>query len=137
MVDGKVTAKPFLRWAGSKRKQVSRLREFWSPTYRRYIEPFAGSSCLFFALQPERAILSDNNQELIDTYHSVQQSPEEIYDAVLRIPRTKAKYEQMRAESPTNLRRVQRAVRFIFLNRNCFNGIYRTNLHGKFNVPFA
>ena len=130
-------AKPFLRWAGSKRKQISRLRLFWRPTYARYIEPFAGSCSLFFALGPERAILADKNSELIETYSAVREHSQEVYDRVIAIPRTQETYYALRAQRPPTLTRLERAVRFIYLNRNCFNGIFRTNTHGEFNVPFA
>src|SRR4030042_6017567 len=131
------SAKPFLRWAGSKKKQIPRLSLFWSPTYSRYIEPFAGSCSLFFALSPDDAILGDKNAELIEMYSTVRDRSEEIYNRIVAIPRTRDMYYTLRAQSPATLTRVERAVRFIYLNRNCFNGIFRTNTHGAFNVPFA
>ena len=130
-------AKPFLRWAGSKRKQIPRLRQFWRPDHIRYVEPFAGSACLFFDIQPDKAVLADKNAELIETYEVVRDYPEDVYDRVAALPRTKSTYYSQRSHSPANLTRVERAVRFIYLNRNCFNGIYRTNVRGAFNVPFA
>jgi DNA adenine methylase len=130
-------AKPFLRWAGSKKKQISRLSLFWHPNYTRYVEPFAGSCSLFFALSPQEAILGDKNAELIDMYSTVRDHSEDIYDRVAAIPRTRDTYYKMRSQCPENLLQVERAVRFIYLNRNCFNGIFRTNARGQFNVPFA
>jgi len=129
--------KPFLRWAGSKRKQIPRLREFWSADYKRYVEPFAGSACFFFSLHPEKALLADKNADLIETYQLVRHDPSRVYDRVAAIPRTKKRYYLERAREPSELTPMQRAVRFIYLNRNCFNGIYRTNRCGQFNVPFA
>jgi len=129
--------KPFLRWAGSKRKQIPRLREFWSADYDRYVEPFAGSACLFFSLCPEKALLADKNADLIETFELVRDDPSRVYDRVVAIPRTKERYYLERARNPAKLTPIQRAVRFIYLNRNCFNGIYRTNRSGQFNVPFA
>ncbi len=138
MVTGSPTIpKPFLRWAGSKRKQIPRLREFWSTDYDRYVEPFAGSACFFFSLRPEKALLADKNADLIETYELVRDKPGRVYDRVIAIPRTKERYYLERARDPARLTPIQRAVRFIYLNRNCFNGIYRTNLSGQFNVPFA
>lgn len=130
-------AKPFLRWAGSKRKQISRLRPFWRPTYARYVEPFAGSCSLFFALAPREAILADKNAELIETYSTVREEAGDIYDRVAAIPRTQDVYYHLRGQCPATLTRTERAIRFIYLNRNCFNGIFRTNSRGDFNVPFA
>ena len=130
-------AKPFLRWAGSKRKQVKRLRVFWNNGFTRYVEPFAGSACLYLDINPSFALLADKNSQLIGTYEEVRRSPEAIYDAVTAIPRTPKAYYSSRSELPENLSPFERAVRFIYLNRNCFNGIYRTNRNGQFNVPFA
>lgn len=132
-----VIHKPFLRWAGSKRKQIPRLREFWNADYDRYVEPFAGSACFFFSLCPKNALLADKNAALIETFELVRDHPSRVYDGVVAIPRTKQRYYLERARNPTKLTPIQRTVRFIYLNRNCFNGIYRTNRSGQFNVPFA
>ncbi len=129
--------KPFLRWAGSKRKQIPRLREFWSADYERYVEPFAGSACFFFSLCPEKALLADKNADLIGAFECVRDDPSRLYDCVVAIPRTKERYYVERARNPATLTPTQCAARFIYLNRNCFNGIYRTNRSGQFNVPFA
>jgi DNA adenine methylase len=130
-----VRPKSFLRWAGSKRSLIPKLAAFWSQDYARYIEPFAGSSSLFFALQPRQAILSDINADLIATYEAVRQWPEKLYSAVISTPKDTATYYHVRSQNPRSPFR--RAVRFIYLNRNCFNGIYRTNALGRFNVPIA
>ena len=132
-----MVVKPFLRWAGSKRKQVPTLARFWNSKYPRYVEPFAGSACLFFSLQPQDALLSDKNAELIDAYEIIRQHPTEIYRKLQRLKRCRETYYRLRKHDPSDLREIDRAVRFLFLNRNCFNGIYRTNLQGGFNVPFS
>lgn len=129
--------KPFLRWAGSKRKQVSRLGAFWRPDHKRYIEPFAGSACLFFELSPPSAVLGDANRELIEVYRVVRDEPERIYRRLCRIQRDLPTYIRWRKMKPSALDRESRAVRFLYLNRNCFNGIYRTNTDGHFNVPMG
>ena len=131
------TTRPFLRWAGSKRALLPRLASYWGPQYGRYVEPFAGSASLFFALRPDRALLSDINGDLIDTFIAVRDNPREVYDEVTRIPRGKRSYLRVRALGPETLCRSKRAARFIFLNRHCFNGLYRTNSAGHFNVPFG
>jgi DNA adenine methylase len=130
-------AKPFLRWAGSKRKQLARLVTFWSATHLRYVEPFAGSACLFFELAPRAAILGDNNRALIDLYRVVRDNPERIYHRFSRIQRDADTYYRWRKKNPRTLDTESRAVRFLYLNRNCFNGIYRTNKAGEFNVPMG
>jgi DNA adenine methylase len=130
--------KPFLRWAGSKRKLLARLKAYWRPTHhQRYIEPFAGSACLFFELRPPAAILGDSNRELIDLYRAVKADPQPLFDRLVRIPRNADTYYRWRAKDPAATDRTTRALRFLYLNRNCFNGIYRTNTAGRFNVPFG
>lgn len=133
----KIKGKPFLRWAGSKRKQLSRLAAFWSTGHSRYVEPFAGSACLFFELAPQAAVLGDKNRELIELYRVVQDEPKRLYDRLCRIRRNLKSYLCWRDLEPKQLDRETRALRFLYLNRNCFNGIYRTNSEGKFNVPMG
>lgn len=128
---------PVLRWAGSKRKILPILSEYWSGSYARYVEPFAGSASLFFGLQPDRAVLGDINRELIDTYKVLRDCPDDIYRALTRLKRSPETYYALRKQDPANMELFRRAVRFIYLNRNCFNGIYRTNTMGQFNVPYA
>lgn len=128
---------PFLRWAGSKRKQVTRLALFWFPNHKRYVEPFAGSACLFFEIAPKVAVLGDSNEELIEVYRVVRDEPERLYRRLCRIGRDPATYLRWRYLKPETLDRETRALRFLYLNRNCFNGIYRTNLRGEFNVPMG
>lgn len=130
-------ARPFLRWAGSKRKMVNRLRLFWQSSHHRYVEPFAGSACLFFELGPEAAVLGDNNSSLIETYHVVRDHPERLFRRLAHIRRDSGTYYRWRSMSPDRLDIETRALRFLYLNRNCFNGIYRTNTQGDFNVPFG
>jgi len=128
---------PIFRWAGSKRKVLPILASFWSPNYRRYLEPFAGSAALFFKLQPEHAVLSDINEDLISTYEVIRDQPDDVHRAVSRIRQSETEYYKVRARNTSRLSAFNRAVRFVYLNRHCFNGIYRTNTLGKFNVPYA
>jgi DNA adenine methylase len=114
-----------------------RLAPFWSSNHERYVEPFAGSACLFFALAPKAAVLGDSNKELMDTYRVVRDEPERLYKRLCRIRRDLATYRRWREIKPECLDRETRALRFLYLNRNCFNGIYRTNLKGEFNVPMG
>lgn len=129
-------ASPFLRWAGSKRQHVPFLRQYWyAAQHRRYIEPFAGSAALFFALAPPCAVLGDLNGELIQTYRALRRNPEAVHRKLARFAKGKAAYYRLRAmrrEDATWL-----AARFIYLNRFCFNGLYRTNRRGDFNVPYG
>lgn len=128
---------PIFRWAGSKRKILPVLASYWKPTFSRYVEPFAGSSALFFRLQPSHAVLGDINKELIEAYEVIRDRPDDVFRAVSTLPRGVRAYYKIRAQNTNRLKAFGRAVRFVYLNRYCFNGIYRTNLDGKFNVPYA
>lgn len=132
-----VQSAPLLRWAGSKRKLLPKLLPYWSEQAKRYIEPFAGSAALFFAISPKTAILSDINRELIETYRTVRGRSQQLSSALRLIPHGRRNYRKLRRTDPSTLTAVDRAARFIFLNRFCFNGLYRTNAEGQFNVPFA
>lgn len=129
--------KPFLRWAGSKKKLLPRLIKFWSPNYSRYLEPFMGSAVLFFSIAPQQAILSDINEDLIDVFNAIKNSPKAVHRRLRELPRGKSAYYKIRQENTKGLGRLDRAARFIYLNRFCFNGIYRVNQSGKFNVPYG
>ncbi len=135
VIEAPSRGKPFLRWAGSKRKQVRRLASFFSDNHRRYVEPFAGSACLFFEISPAAAILGDNNRGLIGVYRQVRDNPDRLYRRLCRIRRDSKTYYRWRAMDAQKLDSETRALRFFYLNRNCFNGIYRTNIDGHFNVP--
>ena len=116
---------------------LPRLLESLPPDFDRYVEPFAGSACLFFSLRPEQAVLGDINSELINTYVEVRDRVEEVIGKLNSLRRGESHYYRMRAINPDSLPRPDRAARFIYLNRFCFNGLYRTNLQGQFNVPYG
>jgi len=129
---------PLLRWAGSKRQLLPRLLPLWDRAQAvRYIEPFVGSAALFFAASPESAILSDRNGELIRMYRTIRKDPDGVAATMAQFRRDKRTYLRLRREDPTQMEQKYRAARFLFLNRHCFNGLYRTNLLGEFNVPYA
>jgi len=129
--------KSFLRWAGSKRSVLRHLRAHWPGGDVRYVEPFCGSACLFFDLQPSRAILGDLNEELVGTLRAVKNTPQLVLASLRRFQKGKRFYNKLRSTSPQLLAEAERAARFVYLNRHCFNGIYRTNSKGQFNVPYA
>ena len=129
---------PFLRWAGSKRKLLPKLKGFWTEDHKRYVEPFAGSACLFFALNPPKAVIGDLNPELISTYIEVKYRLAAVLAELAKLPPwNKEEYLRLRSLETSSLGPQARAARFIYLNRYCFNGIYRTNLKGQFNVPYS
>lgn len=130
-------AKPFLRWAGGKRWLVARGMGIFPRHYNNYFEPFLGSGAVFFKIKPQKAILSDKNSDLIDTYSAIKQNWELVvkYLQQHHLLHSKEYYYSIRLQKPRGL--YQRAARFIYLNRTCWNGLYRVNLEGTFNVPIG
>ena len=129
-----MTKKTIIRWAGSKRKLIPFLLENTPNNFKRYVEPFCGSACLFFELNPKSAFLSDINSELINALKKLK-TRKTIRDQLVLLPNNDKTYYEMRAKDPKNLNSFERAIRFLYLNRYCFNGVYRTNSAGQFNVP--
>jgi DNA adenine methylase len=128
---------PVLRWAGSKKRSLPYLLRVLPEIRGRYIEVFAGSACLFFSLAPKRAIISDNNVDLMQFYKTVSKHADEVFETFRRIRRSKSTYYSIRATEMDELDDTTRSAYFLYLNRNCFNGIFRTNIKGHFNVPFS
>lgn len=137
MVKVSESVRPILRWAGSKRKLVPKLSQYWNIRANRYIEPFFGSGALYFYLCPPSAILSDLNAELIDMYITLRDETDIIFRELSAIEPSKEIYNELRSKSPSQLTSVERCVRFLYLNRYCFNGLFRTNRAGNFNVPYS
>src|SRR5436190_23482819 len=108
---------PFLRWAGSKKKVLPRLLSFWKPTYRRYVEPFAGSACLFFRIQPNKAVLGDINKDLISTYVEVKYRVTQVLQELGKLEKGRDNYLNLRCMDVSELSRSEKAARFIYLNR--------------------
>jgi DNA adenine methylase len=133
----KPRAKPFLKWAGGKTQLLAELLARMPTTYGRYYEPFLGGGAVFFALQPKRATLSDINDELITTYTAVRDTPKEVITTLSQHTCSPEYFYQLRKEKLANLGATHRAARLIYLNRTCFNGLYRVNAQGDFNVPFG
>ena len=126
---------PFLKWPGGKRWFVERFRGSFAVEYQMYIEPFVGSGAVFFELRPDRARLGDTNEELISTYQAITRDWKAVWDRLRRhqCQHSDSYYYRIRASRPRSA--AGRASRFIYLNRTCFNGMYRVNLRGEFNVP--
>lgn len=131
------STQPFLRWAGSKRQLIPVLSRYWDREYSRYVEPFAGSASLFFSLSPSRALLGDINVSLIETYEEVKSNLEPLLLDLGTMKKSQQDYLRLRSIDPSTLPSSMRAARFIYLNRFCFNGLYRTNRAGQFNVPYG
>jgi len=128
---------PFLKWAGGKRWLVQNYSHLFPENWTRYIEPFLGGGAIFFWLRPKLAILSDKNTELINAYRSIKNHPEVIDAELQRLHRTHSAEQYYRIRDKQEGTTLERAVRFIYLNRTCFNGLYRENHNGLFNVPIG
>ena len=128
--------KPFLKWPGGKRWLIAYLYNLLKErTFNRYFEPFLGGGAVFFAICPKTAVLSDINADLVNTYHQVKEQPYELIERLRKIPVDKEMYLALREISPEDP--TDRAVRFLYLNRTAFGGMYRLDQEGHFNVPFG
>jgi DNA adenine methylase len=133
----RVRASPFLKWVGGKTSLLPELLKHVPARLRRYHEPFVGGGALFFAVQPRRALLNDNNPELVHCYSQVRDNVYGVLDALARHVYERTHFEEVRALEPLRLAAAERAARFIYLNKTCFNGLWRVNRAGRFNVPFG
>ncbi len=136
--------KPFVKWVGGKRQLLQQFKlmnlyppENFDPKTGRYFEPFVGGGAVFFDLLPKKAFLSDMNNELVTTYNVIKDNVEVLIKSLKKHKNTKDYFLDKRAEDINKLSEIEIASRFIYLNRTCFNGLYRVNSHGGFNVPFA
>lgn len=140
-------AKPFLKWVGGKWQLLEQMRPFFPRSFNTYFEPFLGGGAVFFYLKPKKAVLNDINKTLIEAYRVLKDDPKElIYELEifqkhfykLNVEGQQKMYLEIRKsfnEHPTH--DVRRVSYLIFLNKTCFNGVYRENQSGEFNVPFG
>ena len=129
------TPRPFLRWAGSKRLVLQHLAPHLPERFGTYFEPFLGGGSLFFALRPSRAVLADTCAELINTYAAVAANPAAVLRHLSPMRPDRGTYYAVRAHRSAG--RFKKAAEFIYLNKTCWNGLYRVNSRGVFNVPFG
>lgn len=130
---------PFLKWAGGKSRLIAQYKDFLPPTETigRYYEPFLGSAALYFFLQPVRAQLSDRNEKLIELYLVVRDDLDSVVPILQQHENERDYFYRIRSLNPARLTPAERAARLIYLNRTCYNGLYRENSSGDFNVPFG
>jgi DNA adenine methylase len=134
---GSAQTKPFLKWAGGKGRLIAQYQPFLPKDFDTYYEPFLGGGALFFHLRPQRAVLSDINPELVNVYTCVR---DRVDDLIHHLEHHAANhshdyYYQMRSSKPDTS--IERAARLLYLNKTCFNGLYRVNAQGQFNVPMG
>lgn len=133
----------FVKWAGGKTQLLGQFRYLFPKKINRYIEPFLGSGAVFFYIKkhysPKEVILSDINKELINCFRIVRDKPNELIKSLEKHKsrHNKEYYYQMRNKEPKKMSKLERASRLIYLNKTCFNGLYRVNSKGKFNVPIG
>lgn len=134
--------RPFLKWVGGKTQLLEQLQPLLPPTFRRYFEPFVGGAALFFDLRAKERLnaeitLSDVNAELVDAYVAIRDQVDDVI-AVLRDHKYESDYYyEVRKLDRSKLTLPQRAARTVFLNKTGYNGLYRVNRSGQFNVPFG
>lgn len=136
MVDDRI--EPFIKWPGGKRWLFKRYKNLFPAKFNRLIDPFVGGAASFFYLNPAKAILSDINADLINTYCVMKHHSHELSECMKNHQNNhnESYYYQIR-NSEKSLNEIEQAARFLYLNRMCFNGMYRVNQKGKFNVPIG
>ena len=137
----KVKAKPFVKWVGGKSQMIKSLSPFLKRPYNKFIEPFVGGGAVFFYKTPQNGIICDYNKELISAYKVIKCKKhlklliKELNDNFLPFSNKEKEYYNIRSQNFND--KIKNTARFIYLNKSCFNGIYRVNKSGEFNVPFG
>ena len=127
----------FLKWPGGKRWLLKKLPEIFSIQFNNYYEPFLGSGAVFFHLCPKESVLSDVNEELINLFVQMRDHPQELAKQLEAHQKKHSKTYYYEIRDKNYVSSMERAGRFLYLNRTCFNGMYRENKNGKFNVPIG
>ncbi len=130
-------ARPVLKWAGGKTQLLGELTAKAPTSFNRYIEPFIGGGAMFFAMRPRAGIIADSNPELINLYNCLADNVELVIKHLSIFKNTEVDFYEIRGLQFSNLEKEYAAARTIYLNRTCFNGLYRVNKKGQFNVPFG
>ena len=133
----KINTKPILKWAGGKTQMLKEIIPKIPTSYGKYIEPFVGGGALFFALSPEHSVIADSNPELINTYQEVAHNLEKVIYYLKKYKNTEEDFYSIRSQDWKLLSKAEAAARMIYLNKTCFNGLYRVNKKGQFNVPYG
>lgn len=129
--------KPFLKWAGGKSQILEDILPLMPSDYDTYIEPFVGGGALFFAIRPEKAVIADSNPELINCYIQVSENVDDVIRYLSQYKNESEAFYTVRKQNWQSLQPAEAAARMIYLNKTCFNGLYRVNRKGEFNCPFG
>jgi len=132
---------PFLKWAGGKRYLVPEIKKR-TPTFNTYCEPFLGGGAVLFSLQPKSGVINDLNSEIINVYNVIKNNVDELVKELSKHKNNSEYFYQVRnqdrdVDEYSQLNNIQKASRIIFLNKTCFNGLFRVNSQGQFNAPFG
>lgn len=133
----RLAPKPFVKWAGGKRQLIDILLENVPKKYSTFFEPFIGGGALFFALHPPKAIVSDINSELINAYIIIKDNVDKLIKSLKKYKNDEDAFYKERGLNPKEITVLKRASRFLYLNKTCYNGLYRENSKGQFNTPFG
>ncbi|MDD2504669.1 MAG: DNA adenine methylase [Bacilli bacterium] len=141
-----IDPKPFVKWAGGKRQIIDKIKEFAPKEFKTYYEPFVGGGAVLFALRPNKAVINDYNSELINVYKCLSTNVFMLDDLIKQLKINEKNHDEENYYEIRNFDRkeglmdklssTERAARTIYLNKSCFNGLYRVNSNGQFNVPF-
>jgi DNA adenine methylase len=134
-LNGEESLSPLIKWPGGKRALIGHLKKKTPSAFNRYFEPFFGGGALFFSIRPTLATLSDKNEELVNCYVQVRDHAEDLIKRLRTLKNSEQDYYNVRDWNPKT--ELLRAARFIYLTTLSFNGIYRVNLKGTFNVPYG
>jgi len=135
--------KPFLKWAGGKRKLLPNIEKYYPKNFNKYYEPFVGAGAVLFDLEPKKVVINDFNYELINTYSTIKDNVDELISLLEEHERLNDKeyfYSVREWDRTGEIKEksdVERAARIIYLNKTCFNGLFRVNSQGQFNVPYG
>lgn len=133
--------KPFLKWAGGKRQLLPEIKKLIPKDFNTYYEPFVGAGAVFLDLQKDKCVINDSNSELINCYNVIKNNLEELVLELKTYKNEKDFFLEIRALDRSDnykfLSDIKKAARIIYLNHTCFNGLYRVNSNGYFNVPFG
>jgi len=141
VVKNKLVA-PVVKWAGGKRQILDEITKYIPDEFSTYYEPFLGGGAVLFELQPEKAVVNDINQELMNIYQVIKENVDELIEDLKKHKNEREYFYKIREldrdkERYSRLSRVERASRFIYLNKTCYNGLFRVNKSGEFNAPFG
>lgn len=132
-----VKPKPVLKWAGGKQQMLDILTSNMPRKFNKYIEPFIGGGALFFEISPKNGVIADSNPELVNLYEVIKNDVDSLIVHLKEMKNEEEFFYKMRGLKVETLNNVERATRTIFLNRTCFNGLYRVNKKGEFNTPYG